>query len=725
MLQRCIVALKVPRKSRQSLSMNDATTKAHDSDSSSKTTEHPYPQIHTILTYYSQQSPLTPYHDTYITSTFQDILLTLSTHSSLRESWRHELINEWRGKVALIIIMYHFARHMHRHYISIASNMESNNPLFEQQRYDDMAKEFSDEFYNHHEKDVYSGIIPMSCVLATLSPLQLHNRDFAKTIMKNLTKQADHFTEVLRNNFHDVNALMNFTSSEHMIETILSHQPFGADMSTASSHLATSTLTKFCQKYDINTETHLLLSVSGGVDSMVLLRSFVYLRDSCHSNVDIHVLHINYKNRSESCAEASYVEKYCHSLNVKYHVFVMDMVRSETDRDIYEKHTRSSRYQFYKNMIRQYFVKGVFIAHHQDDVRENVISNIHNGHSLLELSGMSEVSVNNNVTLFRPFITLEKSILFHYAHQYGIPYFKDTTPIWSVRGKLRCKVLPLLKTVYGNGSKDHLSTIAKESNELQKFLRNTILPSFTSKFKHTQMGLILSTQRFRNQPHYFWKFLLRHVFHQFGFAMWTEKSLQLFIKRIHQDHIKEGWMQCHKDYGVYVQTDGKAFIFYKDSFPWRDNCNFDKIIIPYNIDPPIRVGRWSITATIIPHLTESSSQKYLYHKAIDSMESFMRGKIAYYLPIPIERKDSKWTSNIQAFPLEIIKEYTKETRPYAWKGVDGKIQQKIPLVGLCEEGRKKWDLLGYQKGGNKGEKKVGRDWCVGRVVMEVDKLVLE
>merc|ERR1712150_99368 len=234
---------------------------------------------------------------------------------------------------------------------------------------------------------------------------------------------------------------------------------------------------------------------------------------------------------------------------------------------------------------------------------------------------------------------------------------------------------------------------AKESNELHEFLENTILPSFNSKFKHTRMGLILSTQRFRNQPLYFWKFLLRYVFRQVGLAMWTEKSLQLFVKRINQDHIKEGWMQCHKDYGVYIQNDGKAFVFYKESFPWNEDCIIDKISIPFNTDPPISVGRWSITATILPHLTELSSQKYLYHKAVDSMESFMKGKIAYYLPIPIERKDSKWSSHIQAYPLSIIKEYTKQTRPFAWKGVDKKIQQKIPLVGLSDKERKKLDCL--------------------------------
>lgn len=42
------------------------------------------------------------------------------------------------------------------------------------------------------------------------------------------------------------------------------------------------------------------------------------------------------------------------------------------------------------------------------DLRENVISNAHKGCGPLDLSGMTSVSKNDGVTLFRPLLPLEK-----------------------------------------------------------------------------------------------------------------------------------------------------------------------------------------------------------------------------------------------------------------------------------------------------------------------------
>lgn len=42
------------------------------------------------------------------------------------------------------------------------------------------------------------------------------------------------------------------------------------------------------------------------------------------------------------------------------------------------------------------------------DLRENVISNVHKGCGPLDLSGMTAVSKNDGVNLFRPLLPLEK-----------------------------------------------------------------------------------------------------------------------------------------------------------------------------------------------------------------------------------------------------------------------------------------------------------------------------
>ena len=49
-------------------------------------------------------------------------------------------------------------------------------------------------------------------------------------------------------------------------------------------------------------------------------------------------------------------------------------------------------------------------------------------------------------------------------NRYGVPYFKDSTPSWSTRGKLRASLLPLLLDMYGTGCLSNLSQLAEESD---------------------------------------------------------------------------------------------------------------------------------------------------------------------------------------------------------------------------------------------------------------------
>jgi tRNA(Ile)-lysidine synthase TilS/MesJ len=69
------------------------------------------------------------------------------------------------------------------------------------------------------------------------------------------------------------------------------------------------------------------------------------------------------------------------------------------------------------------------LGHHRGDLRENVLSNAHKGCGPLELSGMTAVSKNDGVAIYRPLLPLEKASIFDYAHKFGVPYFKGKLPI--------------------------------------------------------------------------------------------------------------------------------------------------------------------------------------------------------------------------------------------------------------------------------------------------------
>ena len=152
----------------------------------------------------------------------------------------------------------------------------------------------------------------------------------------------------------------------------------------------------------------------------------------------------------------------------------------------------------------------------------------------------------------------------------------DTTPHWSTRGKLRNKLLPLLEEIYGEGSMNNLSTLATESDECRELLQGALLRPFMERVVRSPMGISFETAPFVAQATglFFWKFVLREVLHSAGLGMFSDKSVISFLERIRPVHtykkaIREGWLQCRRDYAVYLQADGRVFVFYPESLPCR------------------------------------------------------------------------------------------------------------------------------------------------------------
>ena len=63
-------------------------------------------------------------------------------------------------------------------------------------------------------------------------------------------------------------------------------------------------------------------------------------------------------------------------------------------------------------------------------------------------------------------LSVRKDIIYNFAHQFNIPYFLDTTPDWSCRGKMRRNIFPECIDCYTDKYKDNLLKIGKESDDL-------------------------------------------------------------------------------------------------------------------------------------------------------------------------------------------------------------------------------------------------------------------
>ena len=154
------------------------------------------------------------------------------------------------------------------------------------------------------------------------------------------------------------------------------------------------------------------------------------------------------------------------------------------------------------------------------------------GGSLLDLGGMGVTSIVNGVSIWRPFLAFNKDDVLTFAHTYGVPYFKDTTPHWSTRGHLRNELVPLLSSMYGEGFLRHLSHLASESAQLSQLTNSSLFEPFWKTVEYTPLGAVVDCSKVASLPLFFWKESLKHIAHNLGVGLVPEKSVQTFLTRV-------------------------------------------------------------------------------------------------------------------------------------------------------------------------------------------------
>ena len=202
----------------------------------------------------------------------------------------------------------------------------------------------------------------------------------------------------------------------------------------------------------------IIVSLSGGVDSMVALYLCKYIKDTYNSNKikNIIAIHINYNNRTHSGDELDFVNYYCNKLGIKLYLRTIKEISRNNClhnglRDLYEDITKNIRYDMYRLNIKNDSDRTyILLGHNKDDCFENVITNISNKSNYNNLCGMEVLKEIEGMSFWRPLLNIEKRHILDCANINKIPYLYDSTPAWSVRGKIRDTVRPSLLLLKNN-----------------------------------------------------------------------------------------------------------------------------------------------------------------------------------------------------------------------------------------------------------------------------------
>jgi tRNA(Ile)-lysidine synthase len=217
---------------------------------------------------------------------------------------------------------------------------------------------------------------------------------------------------------------------------------------------------------------HVLIGVSGGADSMALLRALIQLKADIGGAGQLFVGHVNHQLRGdESQADEAWLRNECERLEVTLVVERVDTVQqAANDGDGVEAAAREGRYRALTTMAEAAGARYVAVAHTRDDQVETVLHRLLRGTGLRGLAGMPPSrGLSPSVTLVRPLLACSRSDVLEYLASIGQSHRQDATneAVRFTRNRLRHELLPELRRTYNADVDEALLRVAELAGEAQ------------------------------------------------------------------------------------------------------------------------------------------------------------------------------------------------------------------------------------------------------------------
>ncbi len=203
----------------------------------------------------------------------------------------------------------------------------------------------------------------------------------------------------------------------------------------------------------------LLVAVSGGVDSVVLLHALCALLPDPAATLT--VAHFDHQIRgAASRADAQWVQALAQSLGLPYYGGKGSVLRVVRAQGLsVEMAARELRFKFLRRAARVHRCSVVVTAHHAEDQVELFFLRAARGAGGDGLSGMGwsepfPVGTSPGLRLIRPLLASTKKHIHAWATQHGYAFREDATNAEDIglRNRLRNRVLPLWVQEMGEGA---------------------------------------------------------------------------------------------------------------------------------------------------------------------------------------------------------------------------------------------------------------------------------
>ena len=236
-----------------------------------------------------------------------------------------------------------------------------------------------------------------------------------------------------------------------------------------------------------------LVAVSGGADSVALLRGLVQLKEPAGEG-RILAAHFNHHLRgAESDADEAFVRQLTRDLNVPLEVGSSGEPTNSTG-DGLEAAARATRYAFLTETAHRVGARIVVTAHTADDQVETVLHRILRGTGIGGLAGIPRTrELSPGISLLRPLLAVTRAEVLTYLASLSQPCREDSSNASSAftRNRIRNELLPHLEKDYAPGLRASLLRLSKLAEENQACLAEAMEPLISQHVHHRGETIIL------------------------------------------------------------------------------------------------------------------------------------------------------------------------------------------------------------------------------------------
>lgn len=274
---------------------------------------------------------------------------------------------------------------------------------------------------------------------------------------------------------------------------------------------------KFNKEENLFTSSQkILLAISGGADSMLMLHLFV----TCGYNVS--VAHCNFALRgSESDADEQFVTDYCEQNNISIYTKLFETKKFASENGIsIEMAARDLRYEWFNELIDLYNFDLLATAHHLDDLIETFFINLARGCGIKGLSGIKAKTGK----IIRPMLFANRSEIIDYCDKLNVEYRTDSSNAETIykRNLIRHNIIPLLEDVNPAFRKNVVKTVSILC-ETELLFKQKINEIKSIVYSEDENGAIINIEKLlKFEP---LKTILFELLKEFGFN--TEQTIDI------------------------------------------------------------------------------------------------------------------------------------------------------------------------------------------------------